>query len=107
MDKKELNDMRVFPVIEGLEELERDAKWEEARVMLYDLWTADKDNINFFMRLSSECWFLVAEWEVEKTDGLDWEIFHDTLIECMKFTFKRNFLVTCTFKFFKNHTVHL
>ena len=58
--------MRVFPVIEGLEELEKEKKWEEARVILYDLWSADKDNLDFFMRLSSECWFLVAEWEVEK-----------------------------------------
>ena len=71
MDKKELNDIRVFPVIEGLEELEKEEKWEEARVILYDLWSADKENLDFFMRLSSECWFLVAEWEVEKTDNLD------------------------------------
>ena len=85
MDKKELNDMRVFPVIEGLEELEKEEKWEEARVILYDLWSADKDNLDFFMRLSSECWFLVAEWEVEKTDSLDWEVFQDTLIECMTY----------------------
>lgn len=59
--------MRVFPMIEGLEELEKEEKWEEARVMLYDLWSTDKENIDFFLRLSSECWFLVAEWEVEKT----------------------------------------
>jgi len=85
MDKKELSDMRVFPVIEGLEELEKEEKWEEARVILYDLWSADKENLDFFMRLSSECWFLVAEWEVEKTDGLDWEVFQDTLIECMTY----------------------
>ena len=85
MDKKELSDMRVFPVIEGLEELEKEEKWEEARVILYDLWSADKENLDFFMRLSSECWFLVAEWEVEKTNGLDWEVFQDTLIECMTY----------------------
>ena len=76
MDKKELSDMRVFPIIEGLEELEKKEKWEEARVILYDLWSADKENLDFFMRLSSECWFLVAEWEVEKTNGLDWDIRH-------------------------------
>ena len=52
MDKKELNDMRVFPVIEGLEELEKEEMWEEARVILYDLWSADKENLDFFMRLS-------------------------------------------------------
>lgn len=85
MDKKELSDMRVFPIIEGLEELEKKEKWEEARVILYDLWSADKENLDFFMRLSSECWFLVAEWEVEKTNGLDWEVFQDTLIECMTY----------------------
>ena len=35
MDKKELSDMRVFPIIEGLEELEKEEMWEEARVILY------------------------------------------------------------------------
>lgn len=85
MDKKELSDMRVFPVIEGLEELEKEEKWEEARVMLYNLWSTDKENLDSFLRLISECWFLVAEWDVEKTDGLDWEVFQDTLIECMTY----------------------
>ena len=37
-----------------LEELEKEEKWEEARVILYDLWSADKDNLDFFMRLSAD-----------------------------------------------------
>lgn len=73
----------VFAVIDGLSELENDLKWEEARALLYNLWDQDRENIELFLRLFSECWYLLCEWEVEEgTKGLSWDAFRDTLIEC-------------------------
>lgn len=73
----------VFVVIDGLSELENALKWEKARAMLYSLWDQDRKNIELFLRLFSECWYLLCEWEVEKgTKGLSWGTFQNTLIEC-------------------------
>ena len=73
----------VFAVIDGLSELENDLKWEKARAMLYNLWEQDRENIELFLRLFSECWYLLCEWEVEEgTKGLSWDAFQNTLIEC-------------------------
>ena len=66
-------------------ELEREERWEDARVMLYELWNADRENIDLFLRLFSECWYVLAEWGLLKTEGLSWETFRDTLIECTEY----------------------
>ena len=50
---------------------------------MYNLWDQDRENIELFLRLFSECWYLLCEWEVEEgTKGLSWDAFRDTLIEC-------------------------
>ena len=64
-------------------ELERAEKWEEARAMLYELWNADRENIDLFLRLFSECWYVLCEWNaVVDAEGMSWETFQDTLVEC-------------------------
>ena len=66
MDKKELSDMRVFPVIKGLEELEKEEKWEnvsweDAQEFIRLLNTKEGHNR---YRLSTE-----AEWKYAARAG--------------------------------------
>ena len=73
----------VFVEVKGLLELERAEKWEEARALLYELWNADRENVDLFLRVFSECWYVLCEWDaVVDAKGLSWDIFQDTLIEC-------------------------
>lgn len=73
----------VFLEVKGLSGLERAEKWEEARAMLYELWNADRENIDLFLRLFSECWYVLCEWDaVVKSECLSWETFQGTLVEC-------------------------
>lgn len=44
--------MVIFIEVKGLSELESAEKWEEARAMLYELWNADRGNVDLF---SSGC----------------------------------------------------
>lgn len=76
-------DVVVFVEVKGLLELERAEKWEEARALLYKQWNADRGNVDLFLRVFSECWYVLCEWDaVVDAKGLSWDIFQDTLIEC-------------------------
>ena len=78
-----MSGVAVFLEVKGLSELESAEKWEEARAMLYKLWNADRENIDLFLRLFSECWYVLCEWNaVVDAEGLSWETFQDTLVEC-------------------------
>ncbi len=85
--------MTFFIAVNGLSELENDEKWEEARTLLYELWNADRDNIDLFLRLFSECWYVVCEWGCiiiksseypykDPAKDPSYQTFRDTLIEC-------------------------
>jgi hypothetical protein len=78
-----------FTAINGLSELEDREKWEEARFMLYELWNADRENLDLLLRLLSECWYVLCEWgcsimisDEDPAENPIFRIFKDTLIEC-------------------------
>ena len=73
--------MNYFIEIEGLKELESKEKWDEAKELLYDLWSENKDNIGLTIRLIAECWYVLAEWEFVDNKKLCYESFSRTLQE--------------------------
>lgn len=73
--------MNCFIEIEGLKELESKEKWDEAKELLYDLWSENKDNIDLTIRLIAECWYVLAEWEFVDNQKLCYESFSRTLQE--------------------------
>jgi hypothetical protein len=83
-------DVLFFIAINGLSKLEDHEKWGEARIMLYELWNADRDNIELLLRLFSECWYVLCEWGcIMKEDPSEYSsespsyrVFKNTLIEC-------------------------
>jgi hypothetical protein len=78
--------MGYFVHVEGLAELERQEKWDEARELLYKTWAKDKLNNETFIRLFSECWYLLAEWDCwVKAGELSFKTFQNMLIECTEF----------------------
>ena len=78
--------MVCFVHIKELAELERDEKWDEVRELLYETWAKDKLNYETFIRLFSECWYLLAEWDCWVNAGdLSFRAFKNTLIECTEF----------------------
>ena len=56
-------DVVVFVEVKGLLELERAEKWEEARALLYKQWNADRGNVDLFLRVFLECWYVLCEWD--------------------------------------------
>jgi len=78
--------MSYFVEVSGLEDLEKQEKWEEARSLLDDGWRDDKLNSDKLLRLLSECWYVLSLWDCcINTEKLSAQAFKDTLIECMSF----------------------
>ncbi len=78
--------MSYFVEVSGLEDLEKQEKWEEARSLLDDEWKDDKLNSDKLLRLLSECWYVLSLWDCcINTEKLSYQAFQDTLIECMNF----------------------
>ena len=78
--------MSYFIEVDGLEDLEKQEKWEEARSLLDDEWKDDKLNSDKLLRLLSECWYVLSLWDCcINTEKLSSQAFQDTLIECMNF----------------------
>ena len=74
--------MKYFIDIVGLETLEHQERWEEARILLYKMWLNDKSNPGILIRLIFECWFVLAEWYCQiDTENLSFQTFQNTLIE--------------------------
>ena len=50
------------------------------------MWNADRDDLDLLLRVLSECWHVLVDWYCcIKNDGLSYEAFKDTLIECMTY----------------------
>lgn len=80
--------MGYFINVEGLIDIERQEKWEDARELLYNDWMRDKQNIGKFLRLLSECWYVLSLWDsCIDTETLSYQKFKDSLIECAEFGF--------------------
>ena len=53
----------VFIEIQNLQELEKERKWEQVISLLQDKWKQDKNNTDILLRLASECWYIMSNWE--------------------------------------------
>jgi hypothetical protein len=81
-----VTDVAFFIEVNGLSELEDQEKWEEARALLYGLWDADRENLDLFLRLFSECWYVLYKWgcimDKDPSESPSYRAFRDNLIEC-------------------------
>ena len=83
--------MSCFISVEGLADLERQGKWEDARQLLHKEWTHDKLNSGKLIRLLSECWYVLSLWDCSiYTKNLSYKKFKETIVECAEFG-RRNF----------------
>ena len=80
-----------FLDVDFLADLESQEKWEEARSLLQKNWEEDRQNSKKLVRLISECWYVLSLWDCcIKTEGLSFDVFKSTLMECTEFGL-RNF----------------
>ncbi|OHE41023.1 MAG: hypothetical protein A2Y16_04680 [Tenericutes bacterium GWF2_57_13] len=87
-----------FINIIGLEELEKAGLWEEARKMLLSKWKKNVFDVQFLIRVATECWIVLTNWCLIDTNGLDYRTFKETLLETTKFgldNFYNNSLFLC------------
>lgn len=61
----------VFIEIQNLQELEKEHKWEEVISLLQNKWYQDKNNIDIMLRLASECWYIMSNWNFLDLDNSD------------------------------------
>ncbi len=81
----------VFKEIQGLSEFEKSEDWDGARLMLLDLWTKNKDDIDINFRLISECWAVLSDegCTIELTDDV-WDKYKMTLIDSTEYWIKNH-----------------
>ena len=78
--------MNYFINIEWLHDLEKQEKWEKIRKMLYNEWDKNKNDSDMLIRLISECWYVLSFWDCSICkEGLSFQMFKNTLIECTEF----------------------
>lgn len=54
--------MWMFCSIDGLYQLEKCEKWNDAVSYLYHAWQEQKDRSNLLVRLIGECWYILSLW---------------------------------------------
>ena len=78
--------MKVFIEVNGLTELEHAGKWDEAKTLLYNLWDADKSNVSKLLRLISECWYVLTEWNCFiQNKALSFDAFRKALVGAIQY----------------------
>lgn len=72
-----------FCKIEELVRLEENQKWKESVEYLYNLWKSNPQDNELFLRLVSESWYILSEYEVLnlKEDEISFEKIKDLLNE--------------------------
>ena len=81
--------VKSFLVVQGLLELEKAEKWDQAKTLLYNLWYSDKGNVDKLCRVIAECWFVLTEWNCcIQNSTLSFASFKETLIEVMQYGIK-------------------
>lgn len=63
----------VFIEIQNLQKLEKEGKWEQVVSLLENKWYQDKNNIDIMLRLASECWYIMSNWEFLGLNNSDLE----------------------------------
>lgn len=84
----------VFIEIQKLEELEKEHKWEQIILLLQNKWLEDKDNSDILLRLASECWYIMSNWDCLNLDA-----------SCLEFDNIQAILIE-TYNYFLNHTTN-
>jgi len=75
-----------FDFVENLHQMEQSEQWEAVRKLLRERWLSQKDNLGALIRLASECWLILTDWECSiNNEGLDYELF------------KRDLIATCSY----------
>jgi len=73
--------MKYFVEVTELAALEKQEKWEEVRSLLFNQWNSDKNNIDRLLRLMTECWYVLVEWDCcIANEGLAFQQFKETLM---------------------------
>ena len=82
----------VFIEIQNLHRLEKEHKWEQAISLLKHKWEQDKNNTNIMLRLASECWYIMSNWDFLDLDdsNLDFNSIQSILIETYNIFLKSN-----------------
>lgn len=73
----------VFIEIKNLQRLEKEHKWEQAISLLKNKWCQDKNNTDIMLRLASECWYVMSNWDFLDLDNsnLEFDNIQSILIE--------------------------
>lgn len=99
--------MGFFVDVDGLEELERAGKWDDARRLLLGIWEVDSDDVAKLCRLFSECWYVLTEWDCcINTGGLNQDEFRRTLIRVTTYGLAR-FSLDCRFLWMAGYMISL
>lgn len=71
-----------FIDIEEVSLLEQEEKWEEIRVLLYNKWKSNMNDLDVLIRLSTECWYVLSFWDIcIDNHSLNYDIFIQNLRE--------------------------
>ncbi len=71
-----------FDNVENLYELEQNEQWEAIRKSLYEQWVVDKNSLGSLIRLASECWLIMSDWDCcINNEGLDYKLFKSNLVD--------------------------
>lgn len=63
----------VFVDIQDLQDLEKEHKWEQAISLLQNKWYQNKSDIEFLLRLATESWYVMSNWDFLDLDNSDLE----------------------------------
>jgi len=63
--------MRYFVDVAHLDCIEEQDRWEQARALLYEKWSNEKTNTDILIRLLSECWYILVEWDRAMSNNKD------------------------------------
>lgn len=80
----------VFIEIQNLQELEKERKWKQVVSLLQNKWYQDKNNIDIMLRLASECWYIMSNWNFLDLDNskLNFDDVQSILIETYDYFIK-------------------
>lgn len=59
----------IFIEIQNLQELEKEHNWKQVIALLQNNWYQDKNNIEIMLRLATECWYMMSNWDFFDLEG--------------------------------------
>ena len=73
----------IFIEIQNLQELEKEHKWKQVISLLQNNWCQDRNNIDIMLRLATECWYILSNWDILDLESsyLEFDSIQSILIE--------------------------